>query len=166
MILKLIGMQSRLDDHINREKNLTEPHLEEKLLALLTELGEMANEWRRFKVWSVDREPRKGLKEEYIDVLHFSISAGNVIHVDPDLIFLPVEYGAEQSYEDVRKQIFLLYAAVGQYGVNEDFPLYTWESIISEVLHLGTMLGYSRSEILEAYIQKNEVNHKRQSENY
>lgn len=166
MILKLMALQERLDIHINEEKGLTKPLLEEKILSLLTELGEMTNEWRRFKFWSQDQTPRKGLKEEYADGLHFVISIGNIIHVDPDLIFLPVEYGAEQPYEDVRDQLMLLFSAIGQYGLNEDFPLYTWESIISEYLHLGTKLGYNRSDILEAYIQKNQINHTRQEVAY
>jgi len=57
---KLFVMQRKLDDHILEEhpelKN--QSNLDWKILALQVELGECANEWRGFKVWSTDQESR------------------------------------------------------------------------------------------------------------
>lgn len=56
---KLFKKQKKLDDHIIAEKGLQGLDLlDKKILALLTELGELANEWRGFKFWSEDQESR------------------------------------------------------------------------------------------------------------
>lgn len=56
---KLFEAQRKLDEHIVKEKGLEgQDLLPKKILALQTELGELANEWRGFKFWSHDQEPR------------------------------------------------------------------------------------------------------------
>lgn len=57
---KLFTTQKILDDRIVKEKELDgQDLLDERILALQVELGELANEWRGFKFWSEDREPTK-----------------------------------------------------------------------------------------------------------
>lgn len=56
---KLFEAQAELDAYIEQQ-HPTQPgenRLEKKVLALLVELGECANEWRGFKFWSNDQEP-------------------------------------------------------------------------------------------------------------
>lgn len=57
---KLFDMQAKLDADITAKHPVQEGEnrLEKKVLALLVELGECANEWRGFKFWSNDQEPR------------------------------------------------------------------------------------------------------------
>ncbi len=56
---ELFKMQEVLDNKIHQEKGLTrEETFEKRILALLVEVGEMLNEWRGFKYWSNDQEPR------------------------------------------------------------------------------------------------------------
>ncbi|WP_027416479.1 dUTP diphosphatase [Aneurinibacillus terranovensis] len=56
---KLFEMQRELNAHIIKEKGLEGQDLmPNTILALQAELGELANEWRGFKHWSNDREPR------------------------------------------------------------------------------------------------------------
>lgn len=57
---KLFEMQAKLDADITVKHPVQEGEnrLEKKVLALLVELGECANEWRGFKFWSNDQEPR------------------------------------------------------------------------------------------------------------
>lgn len=56
---KLLKMQRELDGRIVREKGLEGQDLvANTFVALITELGEFANEGRWFKHWSNDREPR------------------------------------------------------------------------------------------------------------
>ncbi|MGQ8924303.1 dUTP diphosphatase, partial [Bacillus halotolerans] len=91
---KMFEMQKALDERIIKEKGLEgQDLLPNLILALQVELAECANEWRGFKHWSNDREPRiclidkKGqtakeyyknpLLEEYVDCLHFILSIGN-----------------------------------------------------------------------------------------
>lgn len=60
-LTKLFDTQAALDEHIMQEhpELLGQNNLDWKLLALQVELGECANEWRGFKKWSKDQEPRK-----------------------------------------------------------------------------------------------------------
>lgn len=56
---KLFEIQAKLDKKIVEEKGLQgQDLLDKKILALQVELGELANEWRGFKFWSYDQEPR------------------------------------------------------------------------------------------------------------
>src|SRR5699024_1796882 len=56
---KLFSIQEQLDKRIVEEHVLQgQDLLAEKILALQVELGELANEWRWFKFWSADKEPR------------------------------------------------------------------------------------------------------------
>jgi dimeric dUTPase (all-alpha-NTP-PPase superfamily) len=105
-IKNLFDTQAALDEHIMQEhpELRGQNNLDWKLLALQVELGECANEWRGFKKWSKDQEPRiykkethyvdvptdnpkwierkdigkvrNPLLEEYVDCLHFILSIG------------------------------------------------------------------------------------------
>src|SRR5690554_5668076 len=56
---KLFDIQRKLDERIVEKHGLQgEDLLDKKILALQVELGELANEWRVFKFWSDDQEPR------------------------------------------------------------------------------------------------------------
>jgi dimeric dUTPase (all-alpha-NTP-PPase superfamily) len=64
-LAKLFELQRELDARIVREKGLEgQDILPNKILALQVELGELANEWRGFKYWSSDREPRRELRDD------------------------------------------------------------------------------------------------------
>src|SRR5690625_3998787 len=64
---RLFELQKELDDRIVKEKGLEgKDLLPQKILALQVELGELANEWRGFKFWSEDQEPRYETIEAYI----------------------------------------------------------------------------------------------------
>lgn len=56
----LFKAQQVLDAHIECEHPTlpNENRLNKRILALLVELGELANEWRGFKFWSTDQEAR------------------------------------------------------------------------------------------------------------
>ena len=60
---KLFKTQAQLDEHIyTKHPELRgQDNLDWKILALQVELGECANEWRGFKKWSTDQEPRTKL---------------------------------------------------------------------------------------------------------
>lgn len=63
-LTKLFETQAALDEHIMQEhpELRGQSNLDWKLLALQVELGECANEWRGFKKWSKDQEPRTKVK--------------------------------------------------------------------------------------------------------
>ena len=56
----LFDRQEELDTYILKEKGLTHDEtITDRLLAYTTELMECAQEWRGFKYWSTDQEPRR-----------------------------------------------------------------------------------------------------------
>lgn len=56
---KLFEMQKQLDEKIVKVKGLEwQDLLPMKILALQVELGELANEWRGFKFWSENQDPK------------------------------------------------------------------------------------------------------------
>ena len=59
-LAKLFELQRKLDEHIEKEhpRKPGEDRLAKKILALVVELGELANEARFFKYWSYNQKPR------------------------------------------------------------------------------------------------------------
>ena len=75
---KLFRVQQALDQHIEEKHELQNEDLfARKVLALLVELGELANETRCFKFWSIKPSSEKSvILEEYVDGIHFILSLG------------------------------------------------------------------------------------------
>src|SRR5690554_6230630 len=75
---KLFKMQHDLDQYILTEHGLQEEDLvDEKMLALFVEVGELANETRCFKFWSnKSASARAHILEEFVDGVHFILSIG------------------------------------------------------------------------------------------
>ncbi|MGG1738836.1 dUTP diphosphatase [Bacillus velezensis] len=175
---KMFEMQKVLDDRIIKEKGLEgQDLLPNLILALQVELAECANEWRGFKHWSNDREPRicvidkKGqtakeyyknpLLEEYVDCLHFILSIGNRL-----------------DYNDSETINIILSKYLNIRGILN--PKWLFSSLISTVAFtrrnyinlfinfftLGKRLGFTIEQIEAAYMEKNAVNHQRQQEGY
>src|SRR4051794_21413839 len=71
-------MQAELDSYIIDNHDLKERNVfNEKYLAFLVELGELANETRCFKYWSTKKPSEKEtILAEYVDGIHFLLSIG------------------------------------------------------------------------------------------
>jgi dimeric dUTPase (all-alpha-NTP-PPase superfamily) len=130
----------------------------EKVLALLVELGELANETRCFKFWSdKPASERKVTLEEYVDCLHFVLSIG--LEMDVELInIVPIKK------KNVIEQFTVLFNAVTILKIH--FAPFVYNHVFSAFIGLGEMLGFTWEEIENAYLEKNAVNHKRQEESY
>lgn len=176
----LFELQAKLDERIEKEhpRQEGEDRLAKKILALQVELGELANEWRGFKYWSNNQEPRirvydkqksridktvwkNPLLEECVDCLHFILSIGLELNI-------PVIYGTETKWDeltsdetDITQQFLLVFE-----NVNKLVHPIDWINLFEEFYILGKMLGFTWEQIEEAYLQKNEKNHKRQEDGY
>ncbi len=157
---KMFQMQTELDNRIRLEHQLGNENLiDEKILAFQVELGELANETRCFKYWSLKPPSEKQvILEEYVDGVHFLLSIGLDLHsvdmVDPKL----------EAEGSLTKQFALLFALSSQLGKSKDVNDFT--VLFQQYLLLGKLLHFSATEIEQAYIRKNEVNHQRQNEGY
>ncbi|OMC87444.1 hypothetical protein BK128_08435 [Viridibacillus sp. FSL H7-0596] len=198
-LTKLFEAQAALDRDIELHHPVEdgEDRLSKKILALLVELGECANEWRGFKFWSNDQEPEtlewvecsscdgKGVRldwgamqfweceeckgtgdhlqkcndllEEYVDCLHFILSIGNQIKCD--VFSIDVQHYHEEPTVD--KQFLLVMDHV--IGLQDD-DYYT--ELMHSFIHLGFMLGFTETQIEQAYYDKNKINFERQKRGY
>ena len=74
---KLFTMQRELDLFIQNNREKQTDVFQEKGLALLIELAELANETRCFKFWSTKGPSDDAvILEEYVDSIHFLLSLG------------------------------------------------------------------------------------------
>lgn len=181
---KMFEMQKALDERIIKEKGLEgQDLLPNIILALQVELAECANEWRGFKHWSNDREPRtcvidkKGqtakeyyknpLLEEYVDCLHFILSIGNRLGWnDTDTIddVVVQHLISDKGFDTAKTFSCLLSIAYGFHFSNVEKRTYI--SLFTTFFELGNKLGFKWEQIEAAYMDKNAVNHQRQQEGY
>lgn len=160
-LTKLFETQAALEEHIMQEhpELKGQNNLDWKLLALQVELGECANEWRGFKKWSKDQEPRLEVKchackgagvfkgaepctycvttgiqarpllEEYVDCLHFILSIGLE------------DYTYFQFGDNFTGPVRL--------ELTNDFGVIKYHNITTQFLYLFNQIGYLTDCILE-----------------
>lgn len=176
-------LQRILDFRIEHKFNLdTLDTVFDKLLALVVEIGETSNEHRGFKFWSADKKPRthvakhptmnydditwtNPLLEEFVDCWHFAISIG----VSLDLYVEEVE---PRKFKDITKAT--LYTVSRVCGIAEAYEMEynkhqlhrRYQVMLEYLLGLGLSYGLTVDEIEAAYIEKNQINHKRQLAGY
>lgn len=168
---KLFQTQKILRDRIG----YNEPDRPYKLiLALITEIGECANEHRGFKFWSVnqlphtsavripcmmeeDKEYYNPLLEEYVDGLHFVLELGLEIGLET----FSYNPSHQHKYEDIERQ-FILVTWFATQMLEDDF----YNQLFNSYIELGFMLGFTWEQIEQAYFEKNVINHQRQEVGY
>ena len=176
-LTKLFDMQKVLDERIIKEKGL-EGHdlLSKRILALQVELGELANEWRGFKFWSEDQEPRtvaergacngegeeiyNPLLEEYVDCLHFILSIGLEIGYDNAGWASYPKVGSKNKSIVIKRFSDCIHWA----GMMREDDYY--RPLFQYFLDLGYLLGFTWEEIEREYYRKNNINHERQGSGY
>ncbi|HZH61555.1 MAG TPA: dUTP diphosphatase [Metabacillus sp.] len=157
----LFNMQQELDARIQSQHNLENENLvDRKILALLVEIGELANETRCFKFWSLKPPaPTNIILEEYVDGIHFILSLGLEMKIDTNMSFEDRE-----SSKTLTEQFLIVYETVSIF--KHDPSVSNYKIMFEEYLLLGKLLGYTSEQVEKAYVSKNEVNHKRQQQGY
>ncbi|MFC4321029.1 dUTP diphosphatase [Litchfieldia salsa] len=160
-LTKLFDLQAELDFEIeNKHDLISEDLVDKKVLALLVEVGELVNEIRFFKYWSIKPpSSRETILEEYVDGFHFILSLGLDLGFDSSINLFTINSG-----NDFTQQFIVVYNIILQFSktrATEDY-----KALFSNYLLLGEMLGYSDKEIEEAYLLKNKLNHERQEQGY
>ncbi|WP_217586925.1 dUTP diphosphatase [Lentibacillus saliphilus] len=157
---ELYTMQKQLDTYIEKNHSLSNANLEkERMLALLVELGELANETRCFKFWS-NKQPSgiETIQEEYVDGIHFLMSIG-------------LDQGYEYHEEhvttptvDLTTQFNLVFS--GCIYFNEAPTSQNYQKMFERYIELGKLLGIGETDIYNAYMAKNKTNYTRQQQGY
>lgn len=166
-IVKLYNMQKELDERIIKQHGLEgQDLLPNTVLALQIEHCELFNEWRGFKHWSKDQEPRrKKMVTEASDCLHFYLSIARQLDI-------PVE--ELSTYDDflegsTPELLSELLSVIGQINTYEDryrklFAFRNAWFLFWNVLE--QRLQIYPDDLYQAYLDKNAENHKRQDTGY
>lgn len=160
---KLFEMQGKLDTRIESEHNLQNQELfYKKILALQVEVGELANETRCFKFWSLKKPSEASvILEEYVDCLHFILSIG--IETNLQDINLNENLNFKDS-ADLTNMFLNLNEKINTFAKNKSEKNYI--GLFEYFILLGNALGFTNKDVEKAYLSKNEINHKRQDEGY
>jgi dimeric dUTPase (all-alpha-NTP-PPase superfamily) len=159
---KLYSLQMQLDTRIETKHGLHGENLvEKKILALLVEIGELANETRCFKFWSLKPSaPQEKVLEEYVDGLHFILSLG----IELNFVHIVDKIKKETENYSLVEQFLRVFQAVNEFQQTKTLDAY--KCLFTNYLQLGESLGFTYEQIEQAYVHKNEVNHERQNQNY
>ena len=157
---ELYKLQAGLDEDIATKHHVTyESTHSRRLLALIVELGELANETRCFKYWSNKGPSEKAVvMDEYADGLHFLLSLGIPLHARK------YKYEIKGSSEDLTLQFHHLYQAATK--LLNEYTLEAYEDCFQKYLNLACDLGSTADDIIHAYKSKLAVNYHRQETNY
>ncbi|MBK3493544.1 dUTP diphosphatase [Viridibacillus sp. YIM B01967] len=157
---KLFTMQQQLDAFIEETQHITKDVFREKGLALLVELGELANETRCFKFWSTKGPSERSIiLEEFVDSIHFLLSLGIKKGFD-DL----EEWPTAKREGDMTDLFIQTEAAVLNFIQKPERAQYEEAWILYGAL--AEALDFTAQDIVGAYIAKNEKNYERQRNGY
>lgn len=178
-LTKLYDMQQVLKDRIGYKN---EDKGDKSLLAMIVEFAECAQEWRGFKYWSKDQEPRvevffhndldemtaiykNPLLEEYVDGLHFVLEQGLDLGIRIEEVFEK----DISKWETIENQFLAIIRTASMLPCvnNHRYVLKEYyRCLVYEYIGLGYMLGFTDEQITAAYLEKNRTNHERQDNSY
>lgn len=159
-------MQKELDEAIANRNDVNAPNSNnvsqgfqnKKILALLVETAEFANEVQTFKYWKANKVvDHSKVLEEFADILHFAGSFAYQYNVYPEIEPLIVS-------DDVNFQICLLFHSISELINNID--KYVIGKILALTLGIAKLLNYSDEDILKWYEIKNKKNYERIKNKY
>lgn len=157
---QLFTMQKELDAFIEKTQGIDFDVFREKTLALLVELGELANETRCFKFWSTKGPSEDAvILEEFVDSVHFLLSLG-IMKGFNDLKEWPTD-ARDASLTELFLQAQQAIIVFGNEPERENY-----EEIWKCYGAIARTLQFDAQQIIDAYISKNEKNYERQRTGY
>ena len=156
----LFKKQAELDETIAKNHNVTYASTRSRrIMALIVEIGELANATRCFKYWSnKGSEDKEIVLDEYADGLHFFLSLG------VDIKTSKTSYNRTKHLEDLTAQFHEIYHRIDIFNKKQDEASYI--KAFQSFLNLLPLLGYRWKDLQKAYYKKLGVNYVRQETNY
>lgn len=154
------NLQNELDERIMAIHHVTRDQTRAKrVLALVVEIGELANETRCFKYWSLKGpSDKETLLEELSDTVHFIVSLGiDLEDKAPSLDFVERSEPLSAQFCDWVDAVLAL---------RDHFDLAHYHHALSFIGSVALALGFSADDVRDFYVRKNEINHTRQTNRY
>lgn len=160
MINQLYEIQYELNDRILKEHNLVEEDLlNDRFLAFFVELGELANETRCFKYWSLKGPSEKEvIMEEFSDGIHFLLTIGLTLD-RPHLEFY--QQDSDQSLTELFLSIYNDANIVRSLGSK-----FVYVRMFNTFMLIAKALDFNEEDVYNSYMRKNKINHQRQDDGY
>lgn len=156
---QLFEKQRQLDRFIEENQHVQKDVFDEKGLALLVELSELANETRCFKFWSTKGPSERAvLLEEFVDSVHFMLSLGNMRgFLLEEWPYLKEKQELTETFLNTTQTILTFL----QHQTEENYRA-MWE----QYSLIAYNLNFTIDDVLQAYELKNEKNYERQRNGY
>ncbi|QSF13782.1 dUTP diphosphatase [Mycoplasma sp. Mirounga ES2805-ORL] len=158
---RIYEMQKKLDAAYTIDPKITEDKIgffHKRLLALLVEVGEFANEIQTFKYWKKHKNvDMKKVSEEFADVMHFQTSLAYRLGASEIIEPLILD-------EDINLQLIKYYRLI--VNLMEDLSKEKIEEVLSVSIALAHMVGIDDQQIFDNYEAKNKINYERIRNNY
>lgn len=158
LIKEMLQMQSKLDEQIMKEYNLTEITREQLEMATLDEVGELTHELKGDWCWwkktqaPVDEEKVLG---ELVDIWHFVLS---YTYNYSDVRFTHLDWIVGKGINTYKKEGLACSLAniINAQYMDKLFYL----------IAVSLCLGFTIEDVYKAYCEKNKVNYQRLKEGY
>jgi len=157
---EMFKVQAELDETIAKNHNVSYASTRDRrIMALLVEIGELANSTRCFKYWSnKPSECDERVLDEYADGMHFFLSLG------VDISTSKKEYDFTDVIEDKTKALHEVYHLIDVFYQDQNDKNYI--AAFQAFINLIKSLGYTWEQAHEAYYKKLGENYHRQETNY
>lgn len=169
---EMFASQKELDNKIDYEHNLkNEDVFDKKVVALIVEVCELANETRFFKFWSYKKpSPKEKILDEYSDCIHFLLSLGNDLSTLYNIEVQLHDYQKKIDYSGFTSQFLALINYICKMNQKNEFKKvetvdYYYQAF-EMLLAIGHELGFSKKDIEYGYYKKHQRNIERQETGY
>ena len=143
-----------LDLMFLKEYGNSQEIIDKNKLELLVELGELANETKCFKYWSVKLPDRDKVLEEYANVMLMILYFFNILEVSLD-----EEFPKLNEDIDILEQFTLLFGLGAK--LREKYNKEIMKEIFVNLLNLGYILKFTNQDIIDGCLKKIIINKKR-----
>ncbi len=156
---KIFAMQKKLDTAITNNHNVIhEEIIDQRILALIVEVSEFANELASFKYWKKQKNlNRDKIIEEFVDGIHFYVSLSLQLK-SSQLI------NSQIVSQDLNQQFLAVFASITD--LKRDFKQKKLKISFGLYLGIARLCDISNQDIENYYIAKNKVNYERIANNY
>lgn len=146
-IKKLQNEQKKLDEFIIQKKNITDSNTKQSFIrskiALLVEIGELANELKTFKHWKSNKDINwEKAQEELIDCLHFYLSWTNSFQID----FTDYKFQKLAPDPDFNELLLALFSETEAFGINVPWHILKPKMLAANEKHWKDYINQASSE--------------------